>query len=107
MHDDARVIPYAQGQNQFHKKLLASHTPVEAYATLLIACLHFGQHAKCCSVACKYFEIMLAANAACCMASKLLAANAARCKPHAPDLFFTKPENRHVKHYASTVFELS
>ncbi len=51
--------------------------PHEAYTALITACLHFGQHAEWCSVACKYLKVMHADNDACCMAPMLLSSNTA------------------------------
>jgi hypothetical protein len=51
--------------------------PLEAYASLLIALLHFGQRAKFWSAACKYLKIMHAADAAFHMTPIFLTANSA------------------------------
>ncbi len=40
---------WANGLISF-KKIQAKHVPLPAYATLLSACLHLGQRAKCCSL---------------------------------------------------------
>jgi hypothetical protein len=47
-------------------------TYLEAYAMLVIACLHLGWHAKCCTVACKNLKTMHSANTARCMTPMLL-----------------------------------
>jgi len=72
----------------------------EVYAMLVTACLHFGQHTKLCSVACKYLLIVDAANDACshsyialcagCMTRMPLAANTAGCMPQAQIQFFVQ-----------------
>ncbi len=46
---------------------------------LQIASLHFGQHAKCCSVACKCYKFVEADNATCCITPMSLAVNASGC----------------------------
>ncbi len=79
---------------------------LEAYAMLLTACLNFGQHAKCCSVASKYLQIIHAANDAWYITPIPLAANVAGCMPHAPILVFMKSPKLLQAYYASTVFEL-
>ncbi len=58
-----------------------------AYASLLIARLHFGQQAKFWSAACKYLKIMHAADAAFHMNPNFLTANSAGYVPHAQNLF--------------------
>jgi len=58
---------------------------------LIVARLHFGLHAKYCSLEWKYLKIMHADNTACCMTPMLLAAYASDCTPHAPNLFLMKP----------------
>jgi len=74
-----------------------AYAPRDHNAMVLTVHLHFGQHAKHCSVACEYLKIMHATNAACCMAPMLVAAKAAGYKPHAPCMhqihFLGNPQN--------------
>ncbi len=64
--------------------------PLEAYAMILIAHLHFGQHAKYCSVTCKYLKIMHAANAAWCMGPNASCCQCWQLHAHSPNQFFMK-----------------
>jgi len=59
--------------------------PLEVYAMIFNACLHFGHHAKGCSVACKYFLCFL-----------LLLVEG--CMQHTPNLYLWNHQNccRHI-----------
>lgn len=61
--------------------------PQEAFTIPLTACLYFGWHAKCFSMACKHLTIMQATKAACCTTPM---SHAARNMPYATIIYFMK-----------------
>ncbi len=67
-----RCVIFTHSRKAVSSKLQVQYVSHKAYATRVTAHLNFGQHAKCCSFACKLLKIThAAANLACYQCCKL------------------------------------
>jgi hypothetical protein len=64
---------------QFHTKIVSLVYNLRSICYASICIVHFGWHAKNCSVTCNYLKNMHTAKAPCCTAPMLPVANAACC----------------------------